>query len=72
MMTSSDLRVAIGDLLDRQAERFPDSDALVHVDWKVRYSYAQLRAECDRLARGLIGLGIRKGDHVCVWATNYP
>ncbi len=72
MTSISNLRIAIGDLLDRQAQRFPDRDALVHVDWEARYTYAQLRAECDRLARGLMELGIGKGDHVCVWATNYP
>ena len=72
MTTNSNLHIAIGDLLDRQAGRFPDSDALVQVDWKVRYTYAQLRAECDRLAEGLMALGVSKGDHVCVWATNYP
>ena len=72
MTTISNLRIAIGELLDRQAEHFPDSYALVQVERKARYTYAQLRAECDRLARGLIELGISKGGHVCVWATNYP
>jgi fatty-acyl-CoA synthase len=24
------------------------------------------------VARGLLALGINKGDHVCIWATNYP
>ena len=72
MASVSNLRITIGNLLSRQTERFPDRDALVHVDWGIRYTYAQLGAECDRLARGLMELGIGKGGHVCVWATNYP
>ncbi len=62
----------IGDLLDRQAQRFPSHEALVHVDWGIRYSYAQFQAECERMACGLMAIGINKGDHVGIWATNYP
>ena len=68
----SSLRKTIGDIIDQQAEQFADREALIHVDWEVRYTYAQLRAECERLARGLMALGISKGDHVGIWATNYP
>src|SRR4051794_156445 len=66
------LKITIGDLLDRQAARFGDLDALVHVEHSVRYTYAELRAECDRIAKGLLALGIQKGEHVGIWATNYP
>jgi fatty-acyl-CoA synthase len=66
------LKTTIGDLLDRQAERFGTRDALVHVEHAVRYSYAEFRAECNRVAKGMIALGIQKGDHVGIWATNYP
>ena len=62
----------IGDLLDRQAQRFSSHEALVHVDWGIRYSYAQFQAECERMACGLMAIGINKGDHVGIWATNYP
>ena len=65
-------KITIGDLLDRQTARFGDRDALVHVEHSVRYTYAELHAECDRVAKGLIALGIQKGDHVGIWATNYP
>src|SRR6185295_17217274 len=66
------LKTTIGDLLDRQAERFGERDALVHVEHGVRYTYAEFRDECDRVARGMIAIGIQKGDHVGIWATNYP
>ncbi len=66
------LKTTIGDLLDRQAERFGGRDALIHVEHGVRYSYAEFRDECNRVAKGLIALGLQKGDHVGIWATNYP
>ncbi len=72
MTGQTDSKITIGDLLDLQAERFGGNDALVHVDWDVRYTYREFQAECDRVARGLMALGINKGDHVGVWATNYP
>src|SRR5262245_62444920 len=66
------LKTTIGDLLDRQAERFGDRDALIHVEHGTRYSYAEFREECNRVAKGLIALGIQNGEHVGIWATNYP
>ena len=72
MTSPADLKITIGELLKRQAERFGDRDALVHVDWGLRYTWQQFKDECDRIARGLMALGIGKGDHVALWATNYP
>ena len=72
MTTPDDLKITMGELLDRQAGRFGDRDALIHVDWDVRYTWRQFREECDRVARGLMALGIGKGDHVAIWSTNYP
>jgi fatty-acyl-CoA synthase len=62
----------IGALLGDQLRRFAQREALVHVERGVRWTYAQLAQECDRFARGLIVLGVGKGDHVGIWATNSP
>ena len=70
-MNDTLLKTTLGDLLDRQAARFGDRDALVHIEHGVRYTYAEFHAECDRVAKGLIALGIQKGEHVGIWATNY-
>ncbi|MCH8297266.1 MAG: AMP-binding protein [Chloroflexi bacterium] len=71
MADLDEYRITFGDLLDRQAERLGGREALVHVEHGRRYTYTQLRAECDRVARGLMALGIKRGDHVGIWATNY-
>ncbi len=60
----------IGDLLAAQAARYAEREALVHLDQGVRLTYAQLAAACDEAARGLMALGVNKGDHVGLWAPN--
>jgi fatty-acyl-CoA synthase len=64
------LGMTIGEAFDRAAERFPDREALVVRNQGLRYTWAQLRSEVDRFARGLMALGVQKGDRVGVWAPN--
>ena len=71
MAVSINPNSTIGDVLDRQAERFAERDALVNVETGERYTYAEFRDEVERVARGLMALGIRRGHHVGIWATNY-
>jgi fatty-acyl-CoA synthase len=70
------LELTVGDLLDQQAARFADREALVCVDPEfgldVRWSYAVLQSRVDHLARALIGLGLVAGDRVAVLAPNLP
>jgi len=69
---SKNLEVTIGGLLDQMAARFPDNDALVYVDRGLRYSYHEFNQVCRTVAKGLLKLGVKKGDHVSIWATNVP
>ena len=62
----------IGDALVRMARTFADREALVDVPSGRRWTYAELDAEVDRVARGLLGLGLEKGDRAAIWAPNYP
>jgi len=66
------LHFTVGGLLEDIARRFPDNDGLVYPDRNLRYSYRQFNELCDRLAKGLLRMGIKKGDHVSIWATNVP
>ncbi|MDY0212758.1 MAG: AMP-binding protein [Desulfuromonadaceae bacterium] len=66
------LNYTVGGILEQMAERFPANDALVYPDRGLRYSYAEFDALCDRVARGLLGMGIKKGEHIAIWATNVP
>ncbi|WP_405977401.1 AMP-binding protein [Streptomyces sp. NBC_00158] len=60
----------IGDNLDRTVRRFPGRDALVDVAAGRRWTYAELAADVDALALGLLDLGITAGDRVGIWAPN--
>jgi fatty-acyl-CoA synthase len=64
------LGLTIGDLFDRTATRHAGNEALVSRHQGLRYTYRQLREEVDRCARGLIALGIQKGQRVGIWAPN--
>ena len=71
MATSIDTRLPIGDILDQQTRRYPDREALVHTAAGDRFTYREFHAEVERVARGLMSIGIQKCQHVGIWATNY-
>ena len=48
----------------------PDREALVVRHQGVRWSYTELDAEIDRLARALLASGLAVGDRVALWAPN--
>ncbi len=72
MFCDSMLDKTIGDILDETSGKYPDKDALVYVDRGLRYSYKDFRDRCNSLAKGLMALGVKKGEHVAVWAYNVP
>ena len=53
-----------------RSPRQPDREALVDVPSGRRWTYAQLRADVDALALGLLAAGVEKGDRVGIWAPN--
>jgi fatty-acyl-CoA synthase len=64
--------LTIGQVLRETARRVPERTAAVFRDRDWRMTWAELDREVDRVARALLGLGLRRGDHFGVWATNVP
>ncbi|MBR4203744.1 MAG: AMP-binding protein, partial [Candidatus Methanomethylophilaceae archaeon] len=62
----------LGDLLDKCIRNYPDNDAIVYVDRELRLSWKEWGVEVDRVAKGLMAMGVEKGMKVAVWATNVP
>ena len=62
----------IGATLRRTASKHPDREAMVDVPSGLRWTYASLDADVDRVAAGLLGLGLTKGDRLAVWSPNCP
>ena len=65
------INMTLGDFLDDIAAKYPDNDALVYVSRGLRYSYKEFNEVCRQAAKGFLKMGIKKGDHVAMWATNY-
>jgi fatty-acyl-CoA synthase len=64
------LGLTIGDAFDQTVLRFPEQEALVACQQGLRYTYAALRDEVERCARGLMALGVAQGDRVGIWSPN--
>ena len=64
------LGLTIGDALDRTVARLPDGEALISRHQGLRYTWAALGEAVDRCARGLMALGLAKGDRVGIWSPN--
>lgn len=64
------LEYTIGEALGRAATAWPDKLALVSCHQAIRWTWAELDAEVDRIACGLLAQGVGKGDRVGIWAPN--
>jgi len=62
----------INDALENSAKNWPENDALVYPKRNLRYNYHEFNEKCRELAKGLLALGVKKGDRVAVWAHNVP
>jgi long-chain acyl-CoA synthetase len=54
--------------LDRAAEKYPTQTAVLFLDRSLPYH--RLKSQADRLAAALAGLGIKRGDRVCLFLPN--
>ena len=73
------LEMTPGELLDRRASEIPTQEALVYSCYPefggaldIRWTYQEYRERVDAVARGLMVLGLKKGEHIAVWAINLP
>jgi len=64
--------ITLGELVDQITETYPDTEALVYPDRGLRYTYKEFREACNQIAKGLMKLGVKKGDSTAIWATNVP
>ena len=73
------LEMTIGDLLDRRADELATQEAIVYSCYpefgdvlSIRWTYQDYRDRANAVAKGLLALGLAKGDHIAVWAANLP
>lgn len=66
------IELTLSQLLRQKTSENPDNEFMVYSDRDLRFSYAQFDKRVDDMACGLYAIGVRKGDHVGIWATNVP
>lgn len=62
----------IGQWLEYWAETTPDKEYIVYSDRDLRFTWKQFNKRVDDMAKGLMSIGVKKGTHVGIWATNVP
>lgn len=62
----------IGDWLELWAEKTPDKEYIVYSDRNLRFTWGQFNRRVDEAALGFLAIGVKKGDHVGIWAQNVP
>ena len=62
----------LGQVLEKQVARHPDREFMVYPDRDLRFTYADFDRRVNNLAKGLLAIGLTKGDHLGIWATNVP
>ncbi|MCA1053960.1 AMP-binding protein [Rossellomorea aquimaris] len=66
------LETTIGELLEEKARIQPDHEAVVYADRGLRWTYDELNQKARQAAKGLMKLGVEKGEHIAIWASNTP
>lgn len=62
----------LGDWLEYWAEKTPDKEYIVYSDRDLRFTWKDFNKRVDNMAKGLLAIGVQRGYHVGLWATNVP
>ncbi|XP_034567635.1 medium-chain acyl-CoA ligase ACSF2, mitochondrial-like [Notolabrus celidotus] len=68
--STSLLPLTVGQSLDCAAERWPDREAVAFLQDGIRKTFSQFQQDVDKMAAGLLALGLEKGDRLGVWGPN--
>lgn len=63
---------SLGKFFEKQVAVDPDHEFIIYPDRNLRFTYGQFNERVNNLAKGLLAIGIKKGDHVGIWAKNVP
>ncbi|MFY9749650.1 MAG: AMP-binding protein, partial [Methanoregula sp.] len=65
------LGMTMGEMIDYIATKYPETEAIVSVHQNIRLTYREFLERINLVARGLMGMGVEKGDRVGIWAMNH-
>ncbi|WP_313560739.1 AMP-binding protein [Ruminiclostridium cellobioparum] len=66
------IEITVGGMLEEMAGKYPDHECLLYSDRPFRKTYSEFNYICNSVAKSFMKMGIKKGDHVAMWATNVP
>ncbi len=64
--------LTLGEMLSIRTVESADQEAFVFSQQSVRWTYANFNNQVLRAARALLALQVKPGEHIGVWATNWP
>ncbi|KAF7667670.1 hypothetical protein LDENG_00054080, partial [Lucifuga dentata] len=64
------LPLTVGQTLQATVQRWPDREAVVFLQDGIRKTFVQFQQDVDKMAAGLLALGLKRGDQLGVWGPN--
>ena len=62
----------LGQIINGLARDIPERTAVEYTTRNYHRTWKEFDADTDKVAKGLISIGVKKGDKVAIWATNIP
>lgn len=66
------IEITVGGMLEEMTRKYPDHECVLYSDRPFRKTYSEFNSICNSVAKSFMKMGIKKGDHVAMWATNVP
>src|SRR5690625_390644 len=66
------INFTVGELLEKQVNLYPHHEAVIYPELNLRKTYLEFDEMVDETAKGLMALGIEKGENVAIWSDNKP
>jgi fatty-acyl-CoA synthase len=65
-------KTRIGDVVEANARELQDHIALAYHEFGFQKTFPEFRDICNQVAKGLMTLGVKRGDHIAFWSHNLP
>ncbi len=66
------IKITVGGLIEKNAKEYPDKLCVKFPMTGYERTWKEFDEETARIAKGFLKMGIKKGDHVAIWANNCP
>lgn len=66
------LTCTIGEQMEKMASLYPNNNMINYTDRDYKRTWKEFDDESEVIARAFMSLGLKKGSHISIWATNVP